>query len=294
MSRPSLDPDLLRAFVAVVEQRSFTRAAKILNRTQSAVSAQIKRLEEQVGQTLLDRSTVHVDLTQSGESLVGYARRILSLGEEAVRRLHEHQVEGRVRLGVMEDYGTIHMPGLLKSFALAYPAVEIQMETGLTSTMLERIGPDFDIVIAMHALGERSGTLLARERAIWGGSPLLDLSASEPLPLALYHSGCLFRKWALEALDRSGRAWRLAFVSHSLSAVEAVAAQGLAVTVVKQGTRPASLTVLGRAEGLPKLPLAEIRLHTASPLSPAGRFLADHIRTCWKSAPKLGLARALK
>jgi DNA-binding transcriptional LysR family regulator len=290
MSRPTLDPDLLRAFVAVVDQRSFTRAATALNRTQSAVSSQIKRLEDQVGQTLLDRSTTHVDVTPAGESLVGYARRILSLGEEAIQRLHEHEVEGRVRLGVMEDYGTIHMPGLLKSFALAYPAVEIQMETGLTSTMVERIGPDFDIVIAMHPVGERSGTLLSRERAIWVGSHLLDVNASEPLPLALYHSGCLFRKWALEALDRSGRAWRLAFISHSLSAVEAVAAQGLAVTVVKEGTRPSSLTVLGKADGLPKLPLAEIRLHTASPLSPAGRFLADHIRSSWRSAPNLSLA----
>jgi DNA-binding transcriptional LysR family regulator len=291
MSRPTLDPDLLRAFVAVVDQRSFTRAATVLNRTQSAVSSQIKRLEDQVGQTLLDRSTTHVDVTPAGESLVGYARRILSLGEEAIQRLHEHEVEGRVRLGVMEDYGTIHMPGLLKSFALAYPAVEIQMETGLTSTMVERIGSDFDIVIAMHPAGERSGTLLSKERAIWVGSHLLDVNASEPLPLALYHSGCLFRKWALEALDRSGRAWRLAFISHSLSAVEAVAAQGLAVTVVKEGTRPSSLTVLGKADGLPKLPLAEIRLHTASPLSPAGRFLADHIRTSWRSAPNLSLAR---
>jgi DNA-binding transcriptional LysR family regulator len=281
MSRPALDPDLLRAFVAVVDQRSFTRAAKVLNRTQSAVSSQIKRLEDQVGQTLLDRSTTHVDVTPAGESLVGYARRILSLGEEAVRRLHAHDVEGRVRLGVMEDYGTIHMPGLLKSFALAYPAVEIQMETGLTSAMMNRIGPDFDIVIAMHPVGERSGTLLAKERAIWVGSHHLDVKANGPLPLALYHSGCLFRKWALEALDRSGRAWRLAFISHSLAAVEAVAAQGLAVTVVKEGTRPQSLTVLGKADGLPKLPLAEIRLHTASPLSPAGRFLADHIRTGW-------------
>src|SRR3954462_11389289 len=287
MSTPSLDPDLLRAFVAVVDRRSFTRAAKVLNRTQSAVSSQIKRLEDHVGQTLLDRSTTHVDVTPAGESLVGYARRILSLGEEAVRRLHEHQVEGRVRLGVMEDYGTIHMPGLLKSFALAYPAVEIQMETGLTSAMVERIGPDFDIVIAMHALGERSGTLLAKERASWVESHPLEVKANEPLPLALYHSGCLFRKWALEALDRSGRAWRLAVISHSLAAVQAGAAEGLAVTVVKQGTRPRSLTVLGKADGLPKLPVAEIRLHTASPLSPAGRFLADHIRASWGSAPKL-------
>ena len=292
MSRPTLDPDLLRAFIAVVDQRSFTRAASALNRTQSAVSTQIKRLEHQIGLTLLDRSTTHVDVTAAGESLVGYARRILSLGEEAIQRLHEHEVVGRVRLGVMEDYGTIRMPVLLKSFALAYPGVEIQMETGLTATMVERVGSDLDIVIAMHPAGERSGALLNKERAIWVGSPLLDVKSSEPLPLALYHSGCLFRKWALEALDRAGRPWRLAFVSHSLSAVEAVAAQGLAVTVVKESTRPSSLSVLGKADGLPKLPGTEIRLHTASPLSPAGSFLAQHIRTSWRNVPRLNHLQA--
>jgi DNA-binding transcriptional LysR family regulator len=284
MSRPTLDPDLLRALVAVVDQRSFTRAATVLNRTQSAVSTQIRRLEDQVGLTLLDRSTTRVDVTAAGERLTGYARRILALGDEAIQRLHEHEVVGRVRLGVMEDYGTIHMPVLLKSFGLAYPGVEIQMETGLTSKMVERIGSDLDIVIAMHPAGERSGALLNKERAVWAGSPLLDVKSSEPLPLALYHSGCLFRKWALEALDRAGRPWRLAFVSYSLSAVEAVAAQGLAVTVVKEGMRPSSLSMLGKADGLPNLPRADIRLHTASPLSPAGSILAEHIRASWKSA----------
>lgn len=283
ISRVALDPSLLRAFVAVSEHRSFTRAAAALNRTQSAVSTQIRRLEDQVGLRLLERSTTRVELSPAGEKLVGYAHRILSLGEEALQRLHDHDVQGSVRLGVMDDYGTLVFPSLLKSFTLAYPGVRVEMETGLTSGMVDRIGSDFDIVIAMHPAGDKTGALLGREKAVWAASDLLDTKASDPLPVALYPSGCLFRKWALDALDRSGRSWRLAFVSHSLAAVEAVAAKGLAVTVVKESTLPASLSALGPAEGMPKLPRADIRLHTAAPLSPAGNLLAAHVREYWRS-----------
>jgi DNA-binding transcriptional LysR family regulator len=283
ISRSALDPTLLQALVAVADQRSFTRAAEMLNRTQSSVSTQIKRLEEHVGLRLLERSTTHVELSPAGEKLLGYARRMLSLGEEAIQRLHDHDIQGNVRLGVMEDYGTLVLPSLLMSFAASYPGVQIEMESGLTSRMVERVGSDFDIVIAMHAVGEKSGVPLCREKAVWAGSSLLDSRASDPLPLALYPSGCLFRKWALEALDRSGRPWRLAFVSHSLSAVEAVAAKGLAVTVVKESTLPSSLTVLGADAGMPKLPRADIRMHTAISLSPASKLLAAHVREFWRS-----------
>ena len=113
MSAPVLDPDLLQAFVAVADLRSFTRAASALNRTQPAVSMQVKRLEERLQAELFHRSKANDDLSAAGEGLLGYARRILSLNEEAVGRVREHGVDGRVRLGVMDDYGTIIVPPLL-------------------------------------------------------------------------------------------------------------------------------------------------------------------------------------
>jgi DNA-binding transcriptional LysR family regulator len=278
MSLPDLEPELLRAFLVVAQRLSFTSAAAALNRTQSAVSGQIKRLEASLGATLFERTTTRVALTPAGEGFVDYARRILQLGEEAVRRVHQHDVEGRVRLGVMDDYGAVILPPVLKTFSDAYPDVEIVMETGLTSGMVHRLARDFDLVIAMHGLAERSGEQLRREKALWAGPPNLDPRTLDPLPVALYPVGCLFRKWALEALDRSHLRWRLAFVSHSLAAVEAIASQGLAVTVVKAGTFPKSLVPLGSKHGLPPLPRADIRLHRAPGLSAAGNFLAEHIR----------------
>jgi DNA-binding transcriptional LysR family regulator len=209
------------------------------------------------------------------------------LGEEAVRRLRQHNVEGCVRLGVMDDYGSIVLPPILKIFSKSYPGIELQMETGLTSGMTGRVGSTFDIVIAMHGRGARTGELLCLEQAVWAGAASINAKDLDPLPIALYPAGCLFRRWALEALDRIGRRWRLAFVSHSLSAVEAIAAEGLAVTVVKARTLPRRLAILGKEEGLPKLPRADIRMHCAPSLSAASFLMANHLRE-HLSQPKRG------
>jgi len=269
------DPELLTAFVA--DHRSFTRAATALNRAQSAVSIQIKRLEERLGTELFHRTKVNVDLSLAGEGLLGYARRILLLNDEAVGHLQQHKVEGRVRLGVMDDYGSFVVPPMLASFVAAYPRIHIEMETGLTARMPERLGEDFDLVIAMHPEGQGGGELLRREQAVWATAVSQSVESQDPLPVALYPQGCLFRQWATEALDASGRPWRLAFVSHSLAAVESIAAQGLAVTVVKSDTFPPRLRALSERDGMPRLPGADIRLHRAAGLSRAAGLLADHI-----------------
>ncbi|TAI61450.1 LysR substrate-binding domain-containing protein [Bradyrhizobium sp. Leo170] len=273
----SLDPDLLKAFVAVADHRSFTRAAVALNRTQSAVSMQVKRLEERLQAELFHRTKANVDLSAAGEGLLGYARRILSLNEEAMGRVREHKVEGRVRVGVMDDYGTLLVPPLLASFVANYPLIHIEMETGLTSSMTDRLGEAYDLVIAMHPQGSGEGELLRCEQAVWAASPEHRVEELNPLPVALYPQGCLFRSWAMQALDTAKRPWRLAFVSHSLAAVEAIAAQGLAVTVVKAGTFPPRLRRLSERDGMPPLPRAEIRQHRAANLSRAASLLADHL-----------------
>jgi DNA-binding transcriptional LysR family regulator len=294
MKIPSLDPDLLKAFVAVADHRSFTRAAATLNRTQSAVSMQIKRLEDRLGVELFNRTKANVDLSAAGEGLLGYARRILTLNEEAIGRLAERKIEGVVRLGVMDDYGTFIIPPLLANFLAGYPKIHVEMETGLTSSMQARLGKAYDLVIAMHPEGHGEGEFLRREQAVWAAGPSQAVEEQEPLPVALYPQGCLFRKWAIEALDAAKRPWRLAFVSHSLAAVEAFAAQGLAVTVVKAGTFAPKLRPLSDRHGMPRLPVADICLHRAANLSRAGALLADHLRTNISKPPdEVSLRRAV-
>jgi len=278
MTAPDLDPDLLKAFLAVAEHRSFTRAADKLHRTQSAVSVQVRRLEERLGTKLFQRHRTGVVPTAAGEDLRIYAQRILALQAEAVGALRARNQEAVIRLGVMDDYGTIIVPPLLASFAKSHPTVRVEVETGLTATMPARLGEAYDLVIAMHPEGRGDGELLRREQAVWAAAACCRAMAEDTLPVALYPRGCLFRQWAAEALDRAGRPWRLAFVSRTLAAVEAIAAEGLAITVVKAGTLPPHLRALGPRDGLPALPMADIRLHRARNLPRPAALLADHLQ----------------
>ncbi|MBR0990616.1 LysR family transcriptional regulator [Bradyrhizobium japonicum] len=278
MSAPDLDPDLLKAFLAVARHRSFTRAAETLHRTQSAVSVQIRRLEERLDTRLFHRTRAGVTPTAAGKELLGYASRILDLNAEAVGALRARKAEAVIRLGVMDDYGTLVIPPLLARFAQNNPQVRVDVETGLTATMPARLGDAYDLVIAMHPEGCGNGELLRRDQAVWAAAASYSTKPHDTLPVALYPPGCLFRQWAADALDAAGRPWRLAFVSRTLAAVEAIAVQGLAVTVVKAGTLSSRLRILPTCDGLPPLPAADIRLHRARNLSRPATLLADHLQ----------------
>lgn len=273
-----IDIDLLRAFLAVVDGGSFTASARTLNRTQSAVSMQIKRLEEIAGGRLFERTSRRVALTRRGEALAGYARRMVGLNDEALEMLREEALGGVVRLGAIEDYAVQTLPPILARFMAEHPNVAIEMETGFTPSLLDRLGETFDLVLAMHPSGAGRGEVLRRERAIWAGSRQHPLLERDVLPLALHPAGCQFRQAALASLDRVKRRWRLAYVCQSQGALEAAVSTGLAVTVTKAGTLPSGLSVLGRAEGLPALPSFEIALHRSrSSRNRAAVALADHL-----------------
>lgn len=267
-------PELLRAFVAVAEHRSFTRAALLLHRTQAAVSLQVKRLEEHVGRRLFWRSTTRVELTEAGRGLLGDARRVLAVNERMIARLAGRSRELILRLGVMEDYGTRVLPGLLALAAQRTPEVRVELSLGLTAPMRRRLGTSYDAVIAMHPESAASGELLRREDCLWAAAPQAMFATDEPLPLALSVRACLLRRWAVAALAGARRPWRLAFVSPSMSAVEALAVRGMAVTAVKRSMLPVGLQVVAAEAALPALPRAEIRLHRTPGLPmPTARVL---------------------
>lgn len=269
-----LDPELLRAFVAVAEHASFTRAARELNRTQAAVSVQVKRLEERVGQRLFWRSTTRVELSEPGKRLLADARDVLAVHARMLAGLTAGGRSVQLRLGVMEDYGTRVLPALLASAARAVPEVGVELSLGLTARMLRRLGTSYDAVIAMHGENHAGGELLATEDSPWAAAPVLECSGEAPLPLALSVRACLLRRWAENALTASRRRWRLAFVSPSMAAVEALALQGLAVTAVKRSMLPCGLQPLDDRADLPPLPRAEIRMHRARGVAtPAARVL---------------------
>lgn len=267
-----IDPALWRSLVAVADHGGFTRAARRLNRTQSAVSMQIRRLEDATGLTLFQRGNAEVRLTRDGEGMLSYARRILALQDEALSAMAVGDIAGRrvaglVRLGTMDDYATTFLPPLLARFRSEHPEVDIEVHTGLTATMHERVGRDLDLLLGMQPAGTGRGAVLRIEQPVWAIGRGSRAHRADPLPLALYPQGCLFREWAFRALDAAGRRWRLAYMSPSLGAVAAAAEAGLAVGVFKAGTLPKGLQRLDARHGLPTLPAAEIALYR-----PAGRM----------------------
>jgi len=279
----SIDIDLLRAFLAVADGGSFTAGARSLNRTQSAVSMQIKRLEDLMGGQLFDRRMRRPKLTRQGEMLASYARRMIALNDETLMRVRNETAYGMVRIGINEDYAVRLLPDLLSRFALTHPNVAIEMEMGFRSSLMDRLGTVFDIVLAIQPDGAGNGEVIRRGRAVWVGSQRHAAQSEEVLPLALHPAECQFRQAALAALDRAKRKWRIAYVSQSLAALEAVVATGAAIMVTNLQTLPKGLVALSARDGLPALPTFETALHRAprngsSAVAALARFLGDELK----------------
>jgi DNA-binding transcriptional LysR family regulator len=275
----NLDIDLLRAFVSVADLGSFTRAADALLRRQSTLSLQIKRLEDGLGRRLLDRSARHVGPTPEGEALLGQARRMLELNDRLVASLDEPVLAGRVRLGTPEDFATTHLPTVLARFGQAHPAVQLEVTCDLTLTLVRRFrSGDFDLVLVKRE-PERSyrGVLVWREPLVWVAARHLVPLPQEPLPLVVSPPPCVYRKRAIDALNRSGRRWRLAYSCASLAGQHAAVKAGLGVTVLPKDMVPAGLIAAERRAGLPDLHDTEIALLSRRGLSAPARRLHDHI-----------------
>lgn len=268
-----LDLDALRAFLAVTELGGFTRAAAALNLTQSGVSMRIRRLEAAEDIRLFDRLPGALRLTPQGAALLPHARELLQLNDTARAALHGAPRVETVRLGAMEDYATRVLPPLLAAFRQTMPKVVIEVETGLTQRMLPHLGRRHDLLLAMHSGGAGGdGRMLRRSRPVWAAAPGFRVSGA--VPLALYAEGCLFRDWAIAALEGAGRRWRLAYSAASQAAVEAAAAGGIGCTLVREATMAPGLRPL---DGLPSLPESEIRLHAAPRLGDGARHFADFL-----------------
>ena len=279
-----LDHDLLRVFVAVVDCGGFTAAANALHRTQAAVSLQIKRLEETLSVALLQHPRRAVQLTQEGQRLVEYARRMLALNDEAFSAVRSDEVAGRVRLGANHYFATVVLPPLLARFWRQHPDVQIELHTGVSADMEARIGSAYDLTINVHPKGSGEGELVMAQEPLWITSRHDSPHALSPLPLALLPRGSLFREWAVTALGEQKRPWRIVHESTNIAAMEAVVAAGLAVSVFQRLSVDLDrLRPLTPAEGFPALPQADIRLRAAERyLSRAAvrlyEFLLDELR----------------
>jgi DNA-binding transcriptional LysR family regulator len=274
-----LDVDQLRTFVAIAETGSFTRAADIVHKTQSAVSMQMKRLEERIERPIFARDGRSSRLTDDGERLLDYARRIIKLNVEAIAAFSGDELTGHVRLGVPDDYADRYLPEIMARFSLTYPGAELTVICEPSCDLIERIdGNDLDLAIITHMEGNRPAETFRRERLLWVTSNRHQAHQQERVPLALGRPTCRWRRLAVDALDGVGQRYRILYSSHNAGAVAAAVLAGLAVSVLPEsGLRP-GMRVLNSCDGFPELPWCQIGLlrspHESSALAAA---LADHI-----------------
>jgi DNA-binding transcriptional LysR family regulator len=259
-----LNLDLLVVFIAVAENSSFTRAGNELNRSQSAISMQIMRLEESLGVSVFERSGKTLELTPQGIVLLGYARRILALVNEATTSVTRKSHGQTVRLGCIEDYAARILPRVLVDFWATNPDVHIEVETGETAELLRKLGEEYDLVLGMHRDASGEGIFLRSESLVWATSAVHSPHDIEPLPVALRPSGCLEHEWATAALDAARRPWRCAYTSAAVGTLQRAVEEGLAIGMFKESMLTGRLRRLTSADGFPELPRIDIALHVAS------------------------------
>jgi len=261
MKAPELQLDWLNCFVAVVDAGSLSGAAREIHRSQSAVSMQLKKLEEAVGCQLLERGPRHLLLTPAGQKLLGYARRMLELHREAQQAFALQTLSGRVRLGVPDDYAAKYLTPVLKRFAPRYQGVEIELSCEQSTSLIPKVeSGELDLALVSRE-NARQGTLLFHEPMVWVGSSQFELWHRDPLPIAVYEEASLARRSVLNALALQGRRYKVVYHSSSLAGQIAAVESGLAVAVLTQCSAPAHLQILGAAQGLGPLEPMEVAVY---------------------------------
>ncbi|MCK8787730.1 LysR substrate-binding domain-containing protein [Roseomonas sp. NAR14] len=260
MRFPELEIDLLRAFVAVAETGSFTAAAEVVARSQSAVSQKILRLEELLGRRVFERTSRSLALTREGEKLLVGARRVLEQHDITVRSLLEPAV-GNLRLGVSEDFVPGLLPGMLTRFQRLHPGLHLELMTGLSHGLLEAYEAGrLDVVIAKKDGAAQRGRVIWREQLDWIAAVGYRPDFDRPAPLVMLPPPCTYREVMVQALDSVRREWFAACTASSLAGIQAAVAGGLGVTVLGRSFMGAGLQALRTPEHWPVLPMTEIVL----------------------------------
>jgi DNA-binding transcriptional LysR family regulator len=277
MNKDMLDLDLLRSFVSVVDAGGFTRAGARVHRTQSTVSQQIRRLEEAFGRALLHRDGKRIRPTEEGERLLSYARRILALAEEARDVVSRPTGDGVVRLGLPEDFAAYRLTEMLSEFARSRPGLRLYVRCGKSARMqraLER--GEVDLALFKRDAEETGGIAAWPERLHWVTSRRRAVDfRRDPLPLAVFEQGCLYRDRAIHALETAGRSWQIAYTSPSILGIQAAVSAGLGVSILPEIAILPEHMVLDAGDGFPPINDTQLALVAAPEASAASRRLAE-------------------
>jgi DNA-binding transcriptional LysR family regulator len=259
-----LEPDLLRTFLAISDAGSFTGAGAVVGRTQSAVSMQIRRLEEQLRCSLLRRSAHEVALTPQGEILRRHAKLILNAQQAALAALSRPDVPYEISLGIPDDYALGLLPAVLRDFQSVHPNASVAITCEPSRDIIRNMAEGaYDLALVTEGQGPVVGPVVHQESCHWVTGATGDAHAREPLPLAFGQQDDTYRQWAIDRLVEQGRAFRIAYTSVSMAAIRGAVASGLAVSVMARSSMTTAMRALGRADGFPDLPVLRVRLVTS-------------------------------
>jgi DNA-binding transcriptional LysR family regulator len=276
-----LDIDLLRAFVLVQQTGGFSQAAERLNRTQPAISQQIKRLESRVGSRVFERlRNGKVNLTSTGIALSGYAHQILAVHDEALSRLTAPSIRRRVRIGILEELGHSRLPVVLRSFVNVFPSTSPQVQVSLSNQLVNDLMLGrLDMAVVAGEPDFLQGVTLWSEPLVWVGSSVVPISLKPPLPLVLLPDPCFYRRAAEQTLAKHALQWTQAGLSSTIAGVRATVIAGLGVTALGQSEVTEGLEIIGSEFDLPQLPPVTIMIYYRDrALDEAARRLAQYVR----------------
>ncbi len=266
----SLDSDLLRSFLTVARHGSVTRGAQALGRTQSAISIQIKRLEESLAVSLFRRQSRGVSLSEAGERLLPAAERIVADLDHTAQAFRADPIGGLVRVGIPDEYGSHVLPTVLADFTARYPAVEVVVRCGFSVDYPEAIKRgELDLAVFTDDRAPEGDDELIEDPTVWVASRPYQCRPEEPVPLALFDRACWWRNMAMETLDAVGQPYRVVFSSESVAGIKAAIAGGLAVGLLGRSTVGDRMHVLDKEQGFPALPNSFMRLLRGANESPA-------------------------
>jgi len=290
MLRADLDIDILRTLATAQQLGGFNRAAQRVGRSQSAVSQQMRKLEEQLGKRLFRKEGRGLALTEAGDVLLSYARRILDLNDEAVAAVRGIAVAGSIRFGLQTDFTEDWLPKALARFKRAHPEINIEVNADRRAVLIDRLDKgQLDLALLFGASRRGDAERLAALPMVWIGpaKQRLKLQPGQPLPLALCSPPCFFREAAIAALNEAGIPWQIVFTSLSVHGIWAAVEAGLGITLRTAIGLPKRLTVAEPKSGLPRLPMVDLYLHDGGrELSPAvSRFKEILLETLAENPP---------
>ena len=276
----NLPTELLRTFVSVFDLGGYTRAGEAVNRSQPAISLQMQRLENLLGSKLVERDGRALKFTESGRMLAVYARQILRINDDAIAQFHKQDAKGTLRIGLPTDFAVAFLQSTLTQFIRANPGVDLEINCDLSRSLCRAISEE-SADLAVSIVAEHDSQFLVKSwqvQPVWVAGDEISINDRQQIALLCHPEGCRYRERMVEALERAGKAWRIAYTSPDIAGLQSAVESGLGVTALTQQTLRPGMRVLTETDGYPPMKRIEVGLFYKHPrLTPAGHSLAEHL-----------------